>query len=110
MFLAWRGMVSAAINASPRLAEMDTYVRSELPRCGVHGDALEAALAPRGARTDARRPLQIPSSIASAKYIPTYDSEYPGYLRLPPLIQAGTQSSTPQPPQTGYFLTEVMIS
>ena len=35
--------------------------------------------------------------------------EYPGYLRLPPLIQTGTQSSTPQTSQMGYLLTEVMI-
>ena len=42
--------------------------------------------------------------------IPPYDSEYTGYLRLPPLIQMGTQSSTLQTSQIGYLLTEVMTS
>ena len=48
-------------------------------------------------------------AMASVKYIPPYDSEYPGYLWLLPLMQTGTQSSTPQTPQIGYRLTEVMM-
>ena len=40
--------------------------------------------------------------------IPPYNSEYPGYLQLPPFIQMGTQSSTPQTSQIGYLLTEAM--
>ena len=36
------------------------------------------------------------------------DSEHPGYLRLPPLTQTGTQSSTPQAPQIGYLSTEAL--
>ena len=39
--------------------------------------------------------------------IPPHDYEY---LRVSSLIQAGTQSSTPQTSQIGYLLTEVMIS
>ena len=39
--------------------------------------------------------------------IPPRDSEYPGYLRLPPLIQAGIQSG--HTPQIGYLVTEVTI-
>ena len=42
------------------------------------------------------------------KKIPPYGFEYPGYLRLPPLIQTGAPSSTPQTFQIGYLLTEAM--
>ena len=41
---------------------------------------------------------------------PPYDSEYPGYLRLPALVQKGTQTSTPQTFQIGYLLTEALTS
>ena len=44
--------------------------------------------------------------IASVKTYPRTILSTPGYLRLPPLLQTGTQSSH-NPPRSGIFLTEV---
>ena len=49
----------------------------------------------------------IMTSVKSIVY-PPYGSEYPGYLRIAPLVQTGIQSSTPQPAHIGYLLTEVI--
>ena len=43
-----------------------------------------------------------------AQHIRASVRRYPGYLRLPPLIQTSTQSSTPQTAQIGYLLTEAL--
>ena len=42
--------------------------------------------------------------MASVKIYPPHDSEYPGYRRLPPLMQTSTQSSTPHTSTIGYLL------
>ena len=63
----------------------------------------------RGCRpADVEPGLAFVDGMASVDRYPRMDGfEYPGYLQAPPLIQTGTQSSTPKKNRRGYRLTEV---